>query len=67
VDEQRIRRRFVTTDDARERVSVSYQTLRRWMDSGLLKSYRPAGFRRPLIDIDELDQLVLASVEPTTK
>jgi excisionase family DNA binding protein len=60
---QEVEKKWITVNQAVARVGVTERTLRRWLAEGLLKAYRPAGGRRVLIALDELDAPVEAGAE----
>jgi excisionase family DNA binding protein len=41
---------------------VSHMTLRRWVEAGRLRAYRPEGTRRVLLDRLEVDALIRGEV-----
>jgi excisionase family DNA binding protein len=58
--------RYLTYARAAAYASVSAQTLRRWVDSGRLRAYRPSE-RIVLFDVRELDLLIHGQQETNTK
>ena len=55
-------RRFLSYSEASEYCGVSAQTLRRAVDDGRLRAYRPAG-RTVLFAVRDLDRFIRGTVE----
>jgi excisionase family DNA binding protein len=55
--------RYLSYADASRYSGMSEQTLRRLVDSGRLKVYRPTGGRKVVFDRHQLDELIQASAE----
>jgi excisionase family DNA binding protein len=53
--------RFVGVIEAARRADVHYMTIRRWLVDGRLTRHQPAGCKKILIDVNELDALIHAS------
>ena len=62
--DEAVRPRFLGVVAAAVRVSVSTETIRRWVRAGRLTAHRPIG-EKILIDLHELDALILASADRT--
>jgi excisionase family DNA binding protein len=58
--------RYLTYARAAAYLSVSAQTIRRWVTTGRLLAHRPSE-RIVLFDVRELDALIRGQLEPNTK
>ncbi len=54
--------KYLTTREAARRARVCERTISDWRKRGILRTFRPAGVKRVLIDRDELDRLLADSV-----
>ena len=54
-------RRFGGLRVAAARAGVSYNTVRRWIETGRLQSFQPTPGGKRLVDLAELDRFITAS------
>ena len=56
--------RYLTYPTASRNCGMSQQTLRRMVEAGRLRAYRPTGGRKVVFDVRELDALVRGEASP---
>jgi excisionase family DNA binding protein len=55
--------RYLSYPAAARYSGMSEQTLRRLVEAGRLKAYRPTGSRKVIFDVRELDELIQSSAD----